>query len=49
MRGLPRNIAQEVFESHQARRAAEDIMTDLGFDINHQYLEDFEGLGLVLD
>jgi len=26
-----------------------DVMTDLGFDIDHQYLEDLERLGLVLD
>src|SRR4051812_14100964 len=39
----------EVFERHHVRGAAEDVMADLGFDVDHQLFENLEGFGLVFD
>ena len=47
--GALRDAAEEVFESHQTRSAAEDVMTNLGFDVDHQFLENLESLGFVFD
>src|SRR5437660_5540334 len=49
MTGLLRDITQEVLEGHETRGAAENVMADLRFDVNHQLLENLERLGLVLD
>ena len=46
---LAGNIAQKVFEGHQTRGATEDVVTDLGFDIDHEIFEDFECFGLVFN
>ena len=44
-----RHIAQKVFKGHQARRAAEDIVANLGFNVHHQFLKNLERLGFVFD
>src|SRR4051812_7242151 len=43
-----RRVAQEILESHQAGSAAENVVADLGFDVDHQLLENLERLGLEL-
>src|SRR5580692_4781449 len=47
--GFARGAAEEILEGPHARRAAEDVVADLGLDADHQFLENFEGLGLVFD
>jgi hypothetical protein len=42
-------VVHELLERHQAGRAAEDVVADLGLDVDHQLVEELEGLGLVLD
>ena len=49
MRRLLRHVAQEILKRHQAGGAAEDVVADLGFDVDHQFLENLERLGLVFD
>src|SRR5204863_807662 len=39
MRRLLRQAAPKFFERHQTRRAAKDVMADLGFDVHHQLVE----------
>src|SRR6516162_8211861 len=41
-----RSVAQEVLERHQAGGATENVVADLGFDVDHQFLENLEGFGL---
>ena len=45
MDSLLRNITQEVLEGHHAGGATEDVVADLGFDADHQFLEDLVGFG----
>ena len=47
--GRLRQVVQELLESHETRGAAEDVVADLRLDVDHQGVEQFEGLGLVLD
>lgn len=47
--GRLRQVVQELLESHEARGAAEDVVADLRLDVDHQGVEQLEGLGLVLD
>src|ERR1043165_4390179 len=49
MRSLLRHVAKEIFKSHQTRRAAEDVVANFGFDVDHQFFEYLEGFGFVFD
>src|SRR5262249_43812249 len=49
MSRLLRHIAKEILESHQARRAAEDVVANLAFDIHHQLFKNLECFSLVFD
>ena len=49
VRRVLRHVAQEILERHQARGAAEDVVANLGFDVDHQFLENLERFGLVFD
>src|SRR5204862_2743636 len=49
MHRLLRHVSQEALESHHARGAAEDVVANLSFDVDHQLLEHLERLGLILD
>ena len=49
MDGRLRQVVQELLEGHEARGAAEDVVADLRLDVDHQGVEELEGLGLVLD
>jgi hypothetical protein len=46
---LLRHVAQEIFKRHHAGRAAENVVADLRFDVDHQFVENLERLGLVFD
>src|SRR5262245_42000303 len=49
MQRLLRDVAQKILEGHEARGAAEDVVANLGFDVNHQLVENLVGLRLVFD
>src|SRR5437764_563966 len=49
MDGFLRQLAEELLEGHQAGGAAEDVVTNIGLDTDHQLIKDLEGFGLVLD
>ena len=46
---LLRHIAKEVFKRHEARRATEDVVANLAFDVDHQFIENFEGFDFIFD
>ena len=41
------HVAQKILERHHARRAAENIVADLRFDVDHQFVENFIGFRFV--
>src|SRR5579885_2871829 len=47
VQGLLGHVAQKIFEGGHGGRAAEDVVADLRFDIDHQFVEHAERLGLV--
>src|SRR5271154_657230 len=47
VQGLLGDVAQEIFKRHHARRAAENIVADLRFYVDHQFVENLERLGFV--
>src|SRR5439155_12542596 len=49
MNGPLRQLAQELLEGHEAGGAAEDVVADLGLDVDHQLIKNLERLGLVFD
>src|ERR1035437_8118044 len=49
VQGLLRRVAEKIFKRHQARRAAEDVVADLRFHVNHQFVENLERFGLVFE
>ena len=49
MNGPLGNVAQEMLERHQAGGAAEDVVADLGLDVDHQFFENLERLRFVFD
>src|SRR5208282_6007792 len=49
VQGLLRDVAQKILEGHHGRGAAKDVVADLGLHADHQFVENFVGLGLVFD
>ena len=49
MHGLLRDAAEKILECHEAGRAAEDVVANLSFDVDHQLVEHLEGFGFVFD
>ena len=49
VRRLLRHVAQKILERPQARSAPEDVVANLGFDVDHQFFKDLERLRLVFD
>src|SRR6185295_1165902 len=47
--GLFGRVAQEILEGHQAGSAAEDVVANLRFDVDHQFFKNLEPLGLEFD
>ena len=46
---LLRRVAQKIFKCEHGRRAAENIVADFRFYVDHQFVKNLERLGLVFD
>ena len=46
---LLRHVAEEILEGHQAGSASEYIVANLGFDIDHQLIENLKGLDFIFN
>ncbi len=46
VQGLLRDVFQEIFKCHYAGRAAENVVTDFRFHVDHEFIENLERLGL---
>src|SRR5690242_4291370 len=49
MLGPLRHVMKKLIESHQARSAAKNVMTDLALNIDHQLVKHLERFGFVFD
>ena len=49
MQGLLRRVAEKILEREQAGGAAEDVVANLRFDVDHQLVKNLERLGLVFE
>ena len=47
VQGLLRDVLQKIFKRHHARRAAENVVADFRFHVDHQFVKNLERLGLV--